>query len=111
MSDATDTVERFARAFREQDRAAAESLMAADFRFTSPQDDGIDKRAWLDTCFPTADHFASQTPLQLVEVDGVVLSRYEYELHDGTRWRNTEATVVRDGKVVEVEVYFGGRIG
>ena len=30
---------------------------------------------------------------------------------DGTRWRNMEASVVRDGQVHEVEVYFGGRIG
>ena len=108
--NSVETVEAFMRAFREQDRERAESLMADDFVFTSPQDDHLDKAAWLQRCFPTADHFdqAART-LQLVEVDGVVLHRYEYGVN-GRRWRNTEATTVRDGRVLEVEVYFGGAV-
>lgn len=84
--------------------------MADDFVFTSPQDDHIDKAAWLERCFPSADHFdgPSQT-LQIVEVDGVVLHRYEYVV-EGQRWRNAEAIRVSQGQVHEVEVYFGGAV-
>jgi hypothetical protein len=75
-----------------------------------PESDHLDKTTWLQRCFPTADHFDQpDRTLQLVEVGGVVLHRYEC-LVDGRRWRNTEATTVRDGRVVEVEVYFGGAI-
>ncbi|MET0296685.1 MAG: nuclear transport factor 2 family protein [Microbacterium sp.] len=105
-----EVVQRFMRAFRDQDRAAAEALMHDDFVFTSPQDDHIGKATWLERCFPTADHFdAASETLQIVEVDGVVLHRYEYPV-DGKRWRNAEATVVRDGRVADVEVYFGGAV-
>ena len=110
MRTGVETVSAFMRAFQEQDRERAEALMDEDFIFTSPQDDHLDKAAWLEQCFPTADHFDSPaTTLQLVDVDGVVLHRYEYVV-DGTTWRNAEASVVVDGRVREVEVYFGGAV-
>jgi len=40
-----------------------------------------------------------------------VLSLYEYELKDGSRFRNVELTRVRGDLIVEVQVYFGGRVG
>ncbi len=67
------------RAFREQDERLALALVADDFTFTSPQDDHLDRDTWLKRCFPTVDHFdAPATTLQIVEVGGIVLHRYEY---------------------------------
>ena len=98
------------RAFQEQDRSTAQTLMADDFVFTSPQDDHLDKATWLERCFPTADHFDHpSTTLQLIEADGLVIHRYQYTV-DGTDYRNVEASRVADGRVHEVEVYFGGAI-
>jgi ketosteroid isomerase-like protein len=106
-----DVVRRLRIAFDEQDAAEAESLLADDFRFTSPQDDHIDKGAWMRDCFPSAGHFVQSHLSELGAHGDVVFSRYDYTLADGTRWRNMEAAVVHDGQVHEVEVYFGGRIG
>ena len=109
-SSAIDTVLAFVRAFQEQDQHAAEALMHEDFVFTSPQDDHLDRTAWLERCFPTADHFDSPAvTLQIVETDGIVLHRYEYAVQ-GVRYRNLEATRVTDGTVHEVEVFFGGAV-
>lgn len=112
MSNSTvAVVQEFMRAFRAQDRAAAERVMAEDFVFTSPQDDHIDKATWLERCFPTAGHFSSPAhTLQIIPIDGLVLHRYEYAV-DGALWRNVEALEVRDGLVHAVEVYFGGPVG
>ena len=105
-----EVVRAFVTAFQEQDRARAEALMAEDFVFTSPQDDHLDKATWLERCFPTADHFDSPSEtLQLAEVDGVVLHRYEYRV-DGVRWRNVEALRVENGQVRAAEVFFGGAV-
>lgn len=102
------TVLDFTRAFHEQDRSTAEHLMSENFVFTSPQDDHIDKAAWLERCFPSADHFdGPSVTLEIVEAGGIVLHRYEYAV-DGIRYRNAEAIRVEDGRVREVEVYFGG---
>jgi len=113
MSTATDNVQvvrRLRMAFDEQDAATARRLLADDFRFTSPQDDHIDRDAWMRTCFPSADHFVQSHLSELGAHGDVVFSRYDYTLADGTHWRNMEAATVRDGQVHEVEVYFGGRI-
>jgi ketosteroid isomerase-like protein len=52
-----DTVGAFYASYLAQDRAAAERLVAEEFVFTSPQDDHIDRAAFFDRCFPTADRF------------------------------------------------------
>lgn len=98
-------------AYLAQDREAEERLLADDFVFTSPQDDHIDKAAFLERCFPTADRFVSQVLLELVAASpGTVFILYEYELHDGARHRNAEYLTVRDGQLAETQVFFGGRV-
>ncbi|MEV0649070.1 nuclear transport factor 2 family protein [Phytomonospora sp. NPDC050363] len=97
-------------AYRAQDRAAAEALVAPDFVFTSPQDDRIDRAAYFERCFPTADRFLTQVLLQVVPGEGDdVFVLYEYELREGGRFRNAEVLTVRGGQVAETQVFFGGR--
>ena len=107
----TDTVRALFDAYLAQDRDAVDRLLAEDLVFTSPQDDHIDKAAYLERCFPTAERLNSQQILQLVEAgdDGVFLL-YEYELKTGARHRNAEYITVRDGQAVDIQVFFGGRV-
>jgi ketosteroid isomerase-like protein len=98
-------------AYRRQDRAACEALLSEDLRFTSPQDDHIDKRAFLERCFPTADRMSRQELLHVVRAsDHDVVVMYEYDLVAGGTHRNVELITVRDGLVVEIQVFFGGRV-
>jgi ketosteroid isomerase-like protein len=107
----TDIVRASFDAYRSQDRDAAEKLIAQDFVFTSPQDDHIDRRAFFERCFPTADRLTSQETLELVGVgEDNVFILYEYELTTGERHRNAELITVRDGQLVETQVFFGGRV-
>lgn len=97
-------------AYQRQDRTAAEAVIAPDFRFTSPQDDHIGRTAYFERCFPTAHRFRSSEFRHMTAVDDeTVLAVYEYELHDGARHRNAELLTVRDGRIVETQVFFGGR--
>jgi hypothetical protein len=98
------------RAFQEQDADLARSLLADDFTFTSPQDDHLDAAGWFEKCFPTPGHFLSHQLTDLGESGDVVLLRYEYALEDGTTWANAERHVIRDGKIADVQVYFGGKL-
>jgi ketosteroid isomerase-like protein len=105
-----ETVRAFFASYLAQDRAAAERLVAEEFVFTSPQDDHIDRAAFFDRCFPTADHFKEHELLAVVPAgDDDVFVLYEYELEDGQRYRNAEVITVRDGEVTESQVFFGGR--
>jgi ketosteroid isomerase-like protein len=103
-----DIVRRLFTAFREQDLESARTLLAPDFVFTSPQDDHIDRAAYLERCFPTADRFVEQRLLRWATTDDDVFVMYEYELRDGGRYRNAELITVRGGRVVAVQVFFGG---
>jgi ketosteroid isomerase-like protein len=98
-------------AYLAQDHTAADRLLADDLVFTSPQDDHIDKAAYFRRCFPTTGRLRSQHILHTVEAGGNgVFLRYEYELTTGERYRNAEFITVRDGRVIEIEVFFGGRL-
>jgi ketosteroid isomerase-like protein len=104
-----DIVRRNLASYVSGDRVTAESLIAEEFVFTSPQDDHIDRDAFFERCFPTSDRFATQELKQIAAVGDDVFIMYEYELRDsGERYRNTELITVRNGRIVEVQVFFGG---
>ena len=110
---ATDVVRRMFEAYLSQDAGAAVELLADDFVFTSPQDDHISKAAFMERCFPTADRLLSQEIVELVPAaaaDDAVFVMYEYVLKTGERHRNVEYIVVRDGRLVETNVFFGGPV-
>lgn len=67
---ATEIVHASFEAYLAQDRTMAERLLADALVFTSPQDDHIDKAAYLERCFPTADRLNSQEILELVSTGG-----------------------------------------
>ena len=107
-----DVVRESFAAYLNNDREGAEPLYADDFVFTSPQDDHIDKATFFERCFPTAERFRS---MELVHVllagDDEVVVVYEYEVADsGERFRNAELHTVRDGRLAEVQVFFGGKV-
>jgi ketosteroid isomerase-like protein len=110
MAD-TDVVRAVFEAYLAGDRPAAERLIADGLTFTSPQDDHIDRAAYFDRCFPTAGRLTSQEILRLVgDGEGGVFILYEYQLKTGERHRNTEFITVRDGRITEIQVFFGGRV-
>lgn len=107
----TDIVRANFEAYLRQDRAACEALLGERMVFTSPQDDHIDRNTFLERCFPTADRVSRQELIHLVpanEHDVFIL--YEYDLKAGGTHRNTEVITVVDGKIVEVQVFFGGAV-
>ncbi|GAB2783371.1 nuclear transport factor 2 family protein [Streptomyces daliensis] len=109
--DPTSVVEAAFRCYRSQDLTGALPLYGDDFTFTSPQDDHIDKAAFFERCFPTADRFREQRLLHVTPADQeLVFVYYEYQLTTGDRYRNVEAITVRDGLIREVQVFFGGKV-
>ena len=107
----TEVVRASFEAYLAQDRAAADRVLADNLVFTSPQDDHIDKAAYFERCFPTTGRLNSQKILELVSAgENGVFILYEYELKTGDRYRNTEFITVRERKIVEIQVFFGGSV-
>lgn len=102
--------ENFA-AYLRQDRAACEALLAEELTFTSPQDDHIDRQAFLERCFPTAERVRRQDIIHVTAADDRdVFIMYEYELKAGGTHRNTELITVVDEKILQIQVFFGGAV-
>jgi len=98
-------------AYLRQDRAASEGLLALELTFTSPQDDHIDRDAFFERCFPTADRVSRQELMRVaVAGDQDVFIMYEYDLKTGGTHRNTELITVVDDQIVEIQVFFGGSV-
>jgi ketosteroid isomerase-like protein len=97
-------------AYVEKDRAAIEALIADDFHFTSPLDNRIDRATYFARCWPNSATIAAFDFIHLAPDGDRVLVTYEARSMSGKRFRNTEILTARDGKIVDVEVYFGWTI-
>src|SRR5438105_4469433 len=96
-------------AFVAKDRAAVEALIAEEFSFTSPLDNRIDRATYFERCWPNSEGIDGFDFVNLVAHGDLVFVTYEGHAGDHL-FRNTEILRVVDGKIVEVEVYFGWSI-
>ena len=95
------------KAYVDKDRDAIEALTAADYRFTSPMDNALDRESYLRICWPNSKHMAACDIVHAAEAGDMAFVVYEARTDAGKRFRNAEAHRVRDGKLVSSEVYFG----
>jgi ketosteroid isomerase-like protein len=105
--DAAEIVKRSFRAYVDKDRSAIERLIAEEFHFTSPLDNRINRKTYFERCWPNSRWISGFDFLAVVASDDRVYVTYVGHSDSGRSFRNTEALTVRDGKIVEVEVYFG----
>jgi ketosteroid isomerase-like protein len=94
-------------AYEARDRAAAERLIAEDFRFFSPWDNGLDRRKYFEICWPQGEQVQDFKLTDAVADGERVYVTYEAVMTHGKRFRNAEVLTVRNGQVSAVEVYFG----
>ena len=96
-------------AYIAKDREAAEALIAPDFRFSSPLDNGLNRESYFAICWPNSANTEGFEFVHIVESGEQVFVTYEGQSKQA-RFRNTEILTVRDEQIVEVEVYFGWNI-
>ncbi|HEY7852557.1 MAG TPA: nuclear transport factor 2 family protein [Caulobacteraceae bacterium] len=94
-------------AYVDKDRSAIEALIGADFHFSSPLDNRLDRAAYFARCWPNSEGIEAFDFIYVAPVCERVFVTYEGRGATGKRFRNTEILTIRDGQVVEAEVYFG----
>ena len=97
-------------AYATKDRPTIERLIAEDFHFTSPVDNRIDRATYFARCWPNGEWIDGFEFKNLVADGDRVFVTYEGRKAGGEKFRNTEIVTVRNGQIVEVEVYFGWSI-
>jgi ketosteroid isomerase-like protein len=105
MSSPLQTVKRALQAYLDKDRPAIEAVIADEYRFTSPRDNALDRDTYFARCWPASEVMTEMDLLHGTE-DGE-LAWIVYEATIGTRFRNAELHRVRDGRIVETQVFFG----
>src|SRR4051794_28255125 len=99
MPSPSDTVRQAYEAYKIGDRSMLEAVVADDYRFWSPQDDGLARARSFERCWPAADHIADYELERVIEHDDLVIVTYNGQRNDGSRFRNTEIHTVADGRM------------
>ena len=89
------------------DRAANEAVIAADFHFTSPLDNRLDRATYFHRYWPNNESIVDFQFVRVIESADEVVVTYQGTNANGKKFRNTEVLTIRDGQIVEAEVYFG----
>jgi ketosteroid isomerase-like protein len=108
--DPKSIVREMYQAYVDKNRAAIEALLSEDFHFTSPWDNRLSRATYFDRCWKNSETTTGFKFVNLVSEGEHVLVTYEGQNTNGKRFRNTEIITFRDGKIVDVEVYFGWSI-
>jgi ketosteroid isomerase-like protein len=107
MSDLREIAKAYYRAYERHDRSFMEENLAADFTFTSPFDDHIDRAAYFERCWPNSEAMEGFEAIHGCEAGERAFLIYEARVTSGKRFRNCEVYTARDGQLTSVEVYFG----
>jgi ketosteroid isomerase-like protein len=99
-------------AYEKKDWHMLEAIFADGFTFTSPAgDDHINLKVYKERCWPNANNL-KKFELKNVIVDGNdAFVLYNAWNNEGKSFRNTEHFKLKDGKIVEMECFFGIGIG
>ncbi|SAK80489.1 SnoaL-like domain protein [Caballeronia catudaia] len=108
--DSISVAKRVYEAYVAKNRDAIEALIADDFHFTSPRDNRLDRATYFSRCWPNAHITNEFTFVHLVPDGDRVFVTYDLRLKDGSAFRNTEILTIREGKLVEAQVFFGWTI-
>ena len=103
----SNVVRAYVSAYETENRDVAEQLLADDFTFTSPNDDGIDRATYFERCWPQGEPARAQT-IEKIVVDGdKAFVTYCCATGNGKSFRNTEYITFSGERISSVNVYFG----
>jgi ketosteroid isomerase-like protein len=103
----TNVVRAYFGAYQSENREIAESLLADDFSFTSPNDDQIDKATYFERCWPDRDPRHDQQLENIVIEGDKAFVTYRCSTPNGKTFRNTEFLTFSGERIASVNVYFG----
>jgi ketosteroid isomerase-like protein len=109
MTDKAGIIRALFAAYMTSDRTAVENAFAADFRFTSPLDDRIDKATYFERCWPASiGGWLKHQDIERIVVDGdAAFVTYRCITKDEKSFRNTEFFTFDGDRIRSIDVYFG----
>jgi ketosteroid isomerase-like protein len=103
----SDAVRGYFAAYKSGDRAHLDQALAADFTFTSPYDDGIDKATYFARCWPNRNLIREHIVERIFEQGDEAFALYRCKTTDGKEFYNTEFFTFEGDRLKGVQVFFG----
>jgi ketosteroid isomerase-like protein len=103
-----NVVREYYTAYEKKDWHILERILANGFTFTSPAgDDHIDLKEYKSRCWPNSENTKKFDLEKVVVVGDDAYVTYNEWTNDGRLFRNTERFLLKDGKIIENECFFG----
>jgi ketosteroid isomerase-like protein len=103
----SDAIRGYFAAYKSGDRAHLDQALAADFTFTSPYDDGIDKATYFARCWPNRNLIREHVVERIFEQGDEAFALYRCKTTDGKEFHNTEFFTFEGDRLKGVQVFFG----
>ena len=103
----SDAIRGYFAAYRSGDHAHLDQALAADFTFTSPYDDGIDKATYFARCWPNRNLIREHVVERILEQGDEAFALYRCKTTDGKEFHNTEFFTFEGDHLKGVQVFFG----
>src|ERR1700679_1375428 len=101
-------VREYYTAYEKKDWSILERILADGFTFTSPAgDDHIDLKLYKARCWPNSENTKKFDLEEVVVVGDVAYVTYNGWTNNGRLFRNAERFLLKDGRIVENECFFG----
>ena len=94
-------------AYEKKDWNMMAQVLTDSFKFSSPNDDHIDLKHFKERCWPNAYSIKRFDLIQFAVHGDHIFVISNGRTTDGKLFRNADYFVVRDGKIMEYECYFG----
>ena len=107
MAEKIAIVRRFFDTHVADDRETAEGLLAANLRFYSPYDNGINRELYFSRCWKTHKRITKVEFAHAVQNGDNVFVIADCHTDNGEIFRNCEMHTVHNGRITKIEVYFG----
>ena len=101
-------IHEYYEAYESKDKAVLDGLLALDFVFTSPNDDDhINAEKYFEKCWPESAKIEKFNLDIIMENGDEAFVRYRCLTTSGRTCRNAEYFKFENGKIKEIEVFFG----
>jgi ketosteroid isomerase-like protein len=101
-------IRKYYEAYESKDRAVLDGLLSNDFTFTSPNDDDhIDLKTFFEKCWPESGKVDRFDLEKVIGAGDDAFVRYRCLTTSGRSFRNVEHFRFENGKIKEIEVFFG----
>src|SRR4051812_24931275 len=94
-------------AYLRNDRNAVADAFSADFRFTSPYDDRLDKATYFERCWRASGWIERQEIERILVQGDAAFVSYNCMAKGGRNFRNAELFLFAGDKIRRIDVFFG----